>query len=228
VKKDQVLDLLVERLRHHTIRKVTLPTGAKTKDVTVYALEDQLRRARHVVTAGLTASSRSDGYSTVTPGNGSPGVGSGFGGGKVMAIRDEHGEIDWVPTSSTEAAAITPTITPDPVAGLAREMLAALAEAEHGLEAVARINDRFERLQNTAKVPDPPMCWLAQVRYRLPYDVAWDPYKTTDFEGVLADPFDEPRKVSSFVYWYTRRTRQLPSKDDMLTYLRGATVRIRA
>lgn len=225
--RESHLTRVVDVVRHHTTRKViTSPPDAKVERSTS-AIEDLLARSRHIIKVASSVSNENDGFSSTTPGNGSPG--GGKGGRKLMSIPDENGQPDLVPTSTTEVAALAGIrAMPDPIARIGRDQLADLEALAAVLERMAGRADRFDNLRNTAVVPDPPMCWVAQVKYKLPWDIAWEPYRTTDFVGVLAEPFDEPRKVSSFVYWYTRRTRQLPTHAEMSAYLHGSIVKVKA
>lgn len=228
------VDRAVESIRELTVRQVlqSYPGSGKqpVREVRTPVIELMLGRARMVLLAAEVPSG-TDGYSPTTPGNGSPG--GGKGGGRRMSVDfiDDDGvrSTDLLPTSSTEAAAIDARWSgPDPVAKVGRNVNRLLLQVADGLRQLERELDNFDGLRSTAKVPDPPMCWVAQVRYKLPFDVAWEPIKTTDFAGVLDPPLDEPRKVSSFVYWYTRRTKELPSRQQMLDYLAGSTVKRRA
>lgn len=218
--KKSEIDHVFEDIRYHTQRTIG-PAGREVK-----VLDDTLTRARRLLLVASSVSARPDGYPTTTPGNGSPG--GGKGGQRLMAVRAEDGSTDLVPTTSVEAAAIEQRPLPDPVTMQGRELWQHLRRLVDELDAIARVLDRFDRLQNTAAVPDPPMCWVAQVRYQLPWDLAWEPWRTTDFAGVLAHPFDEPRKVSQFVYWYTRNHRRLPERAEMLEYLQRGGVKVRA
>lgn len=208
------VDRLVESVRWHTVRQVD-----KRPAVDVLA-----GRVRRLVRVGVSVSAKADGYPSTTPGNGSPG--GGKGGGVRLAVPDGEGGQDLLPSSSTEVAALARP-APDPVALQAGEALAALRRAVAALDELDRVLGRFDALQSTAVVPDPPMCWVAQVRYRLPFDALWEPWRTTDFAGVLADPFDEPRRVSQFVYWFTRNHRRLPERAEMVEYSQRSTVKVR-
>lgn len=226
----QAVDRAVASIRDLTVVPVVQtypgPKG-KMREVRTPAIEIMIGRARGVLRAA-EVSSATDGYPSTTPGNGNPGGGKGGGRRMAVQILDADGEhdVDLLPTSSTEAAAIDARWSgPDPVAGAGRRVNRLLLELAATLKALDKALDSYDVLRSTATVPDPPMCWVAQVRYQLPFDTAWEPVKTTDFAGVLEEPFDEPRKVSSFVYWYTRRTRELPTRAQMLDYLAGPRAR---
>lgn len=223
--KNSDLERVVDDLRYHTVREVQLSQSSKPARTT--SLEIMLGRARRLLRVADGPSARADGFSATTPGNGSPG--GGKGGGQRMRITD-GGEVDWVPTSSTEAAAIDTRRVDDPVALLGAEAWVKMQAAAKALVELERVLDRFDRLQNTSVVPDPPMCWVAKVRAGLPYDLMWDVQtdgRTTDFAGQLAQPFDEPRKVCMFVYWFVRNHKRLPERPEMLEYLERKTVKVR-
>jgi hypothetical protein len=225
--RDSELNGVMDTLRHHTTRTINLSgPGVKAPRV-MPALEVTLGKARTVIKVASSASSKPDGFSSTTPGNGNPG--GGKGGRKLMRVPGEHqGDIDLVPTSSTEVDAIDRPTRPDTVTVIGAEVYKLLRQLAHLHEQLDGALVRFERLQSTAGVEDPPMCWLAQVRYKLPWDIQWEPFRTTDFAGVIAEPFDEQRKVSSFVYWFARNHKRLPERGEMLEYLERQTVKVHA
>lgn len=224
------IDDAVGTIRDLTTRLVvqSFPGSGKhpVREVRTPVIELTLGRARKVLLAA-EVSSAPDGYSATTPGNGAPG--GGKGGGRRMGIVDrETGMMDWVPTSSTEAAAIDPARRePDPVARSGRKVNVLMLRLAATLAELDRELDQFDVLRSTSTVPEPPMCWVAQTRYRLPWDLQWEPFRTTDFAGQLDTPFDEPRKVCSFVYWYVRNHKRLPLEAEMREYLTRETIRIR-
>ena len=196
---------------------------------------------RHNLTAMRTAVTRlanidatgrndHDGYPTTTPGNGA----TGGGRGRHITVHDERGEPDEVSVTSVEQAALArlETREADPVHQLTRSTLQALTRAADALNAVEANLRRFENLRSTAQLEDAPQCHVANVMYGLPYDMAWEPHRATDFAGYLAQPWNEPRKVCRFVYDFTRRsqpgswTHRLPTKEEMLQYLERGTVRM--
>lgn len=221
--RDANVEKVTDTIHHHTTRKVTIPGPDGTPDRMSPAIDVLMHRARTFLKVASSVSSRADGFPSTAPGNGNPG--GGKGGRKLMSVPVEDAgrivDFDLVPTSSTEVAALDARHQTDPITSVGREVWQLLTTVARSLDQLEHALNRAERLQSTAQVPDPPMCWVAQVKYKLPWDIAWEPYRSTDFAGVLDQPFDEPRKVSSFVYWYTRRTHQLPEKADMLAYLSG-------
>ncbi len=218
-RRESDIDRVVEAIRHHTTRKVvTSPPDAKV-ELKAQSLDVTIARARHLLRVAASVSAKPDGFSSTTPGNGNPG--GGKGGRKLMAIRDEKGDTDLVPTSSTEVAAIDPGRHDDPIALIGNEVWMHLRRIEGALVGLDNALNRADRLQSAAAVPDPPMCWVAQVKYQLPWDLMWEPHRATDFAGYLDTPFDEPRKVCRFVYDFVRRSRALPERADMLAYLEG-------
>ena len=228
------LNRLLEVVRFHTVRQVSSPGQVSPlitgRDVNVPAVEVMAARVHRLVRSGFSVSADPDGFPARTPLNGSPGAGKG--GGQTMAVDavDDEGVVtgvDWVPTSSTEVAAFAKRM-PDPVAAQAGEAMAALRAVVVALDELDRVLGRFDHLQSTSKVPDPPMCWVAQVRYQLPYDVTWDIWRTTDFAGVLAQPFPEPHGVSRVVYKFVYNHRRLPTRDELLQHLQRGVMKVRA
>lgn len=218
------VDRVAEVIRFHTTRKVKSEGHVNE----VFAIDDLVSRARRVVRVAFSESAQADGYPASTPGNGNPG--GGKGGGRVMEVggRDADGlkVVELLPTSSTEMAALAGH-RPDEIANVGGRVHRLLHTIANAMEQLDRELDRFDVLQSTAKVPDPPMCWVAQVKFQLPWDIAWEPWRTTDFAGQLHQPFDEPRRVCKYVYWFVRDNGRLPSKAEMQQYLTGATIKLR-
>lgn len=182
-------------------------------------LDLMLARARHAITVGMIPSTP-DGYPTTTPGNGNMSSGSG----RHLIVPDEHGEPDRVPITSTEAAAIDRRIQPDPVAAIARTLLAELVNVRAALDEIDGALSRFDALRSMATVNDPPQCHVAAVMHKLPWDVMWEPWRTSDLGGA----FPQPVKLSKFVYWFHRNNDRLPSKNEMLRYLEKGVVMVSA
>lgn len=178
-----------------------------------------LARARHAITVGMIPS-MSDGYPTTTPGNGNP---TG-GGGRHIIVPDEHGEPDRVPITSTEAAAIDRKTTPDPVAAIARTLLAELVNLKTSLDEIEGALSRFDALRSMATTNDPPQCHVANKMHKLPWDVMWEPWRSSDLGGT----FPEPVKVSKYVYWFHRDNGRLPSRNEMIKYLEKGVVMVGA
>ena len=227
------LNRLLEVLRFHTVRQVSSPGQVSPmitgRDVKVPAVEVLAARVHRLVRAGFSVSAEADGFPARTPLNGSPGAGKG--GRQTMAVDavDDEGVVvgvDWVPTSSTESAAFAKPMS-DPVQLQAVEAMAAMRSVVAALDELDRVLGRFDHLQATSKVPDPPMCWVAQVKYQLQWDMEWEPWRTTDFANRLAQPFDEPRRVSKFVYWFVQNHRRLPDRAEMLAQLERSVVKVR-
>ncbi len=178
-----------------------------------------LARARHAITVGMIPSGN-DGYPTTTPGNGNP---TG-GGGRHIIVPDENGQPDRVPITSTEAAAIDRTTNPDPVAAIARTLLAELVNLKTSLDEIEGALSRFDALRSMAATNDPPQCHVASKMHKLPWDVMWEPWRTSDLGGT----FPEPVKLSKYVYWFHRDNGRLPSKNEMLKYLEKGVVMVGA
>lgn len=192
----------------------------KRSTVTESGLDSILRRARLLLEVEQRAGlARADGYPSTTPGNGSPG--GGQGGGRLMVVPgDMPGEVDRVPTTSTEAAALAPAHA-DPVSAIAVSVTSHLRRLAHELEQLDAALGRWERMRMVAKVPDPPQCYIVGELLGLPWDDYWEPWRTTSFERLLDDPqFAEPRKVCQWAYWFVRDNRRLPTKDEALRRLR--------
>lgn len=219
---------LFERLRDMTTRLVATDQlddrGAPLRRPALADLEGRVR----ALLAADEQVSRADGWGSSTPGNGSPG--SGKGGRPVMAIPAEGAEKsddalvppDWVPVSSTERAVLTMP-PPDPVHRQAQTVRRELATVVRSLETILRTLTRWETLRSK-DVENPPHCYVIQVVLGLPFDIEWEQWRRTDFAGVLDRPFDEPRKVCSFVYWFARNHKRLPTKEEALKHLRSGKV----
>lgn len=227
---DERIRRTLDQIRHHTTRLiVTSPPTAK-KPVHTPALEVTFGQALRLIYAGLSPSPTVDGFSSTTPGNGSPG--SGKGGGRMMSVPGEQpGDVnDLVPTSSTEAAALDRLAgrrDRDLVASMAREQLAALHLVARTLEEIRNRNDRFDQMRDARHVADAPQCYIASTVFELPWDDQWAPLHRTDFStirGFEDKVLDEPRPVCTFVYWFTRRNRRLPTRDEMLANLERRTL----
>ena len=207
---DRDLENAVESVRYHTIRPATSGEGGGRR----LALEVQLNRARTLITRAASASAKLDGFSSTTPGNGNPG--GGKGGRKLMSVPDDKGGVDLVPTSSTETAALTTGAKTDQITAMGAEARALLISIGAAFDRLDQLLGRAENVQSTAKIADPPMCWVAQVKYGLPWDIEWEPYRArTDLGGLL----DEPHPVSKYVYIFWRNHQALPSKEQMLEYV---------
>lgn len=219
------LDKAFVTIRSRTIEQVSVIRGGR--EVNRPAIDVTLTRARRLLEAAMMPSAP-DGFPSSTPGNGSPGAGKGGGKRVGLAYVDDTGveQTDWVPTSSTESAAIFARRPErDQVQGVGRKVNRLLLVIASSLEKLDAALDGLELLQSTADVADPPMCWVAQTRNHLPYDEEWDVKagtegaRTTTFEGTLDDPFDEPRRVCRFTYRFVHRHKRLPTQDEMTQYL---------
>ncbi len=199
------VDDLIDRIRDLTTREAIGQIEAEVRQL--LAADEQ----RVVV----------DGFPSRTPGNGNPG--GGKGGGPLMVVEDEDGRPDRVPMSTTEAAALTEQSERDPVHDLAGEARRSLHAVADSLERLRRTLDKFARLRSTGhEVVEGRWCHVAKLVHGLAWDPEWEVWRTTDFAGVLTDPFEIPVGVSRYVYWYTRNHRRLPSKDEMLRHLEAA------
>lgn len=227
---DRLLDHLAARLEATTVAPVQLSAADEIPRRTTPALNELMRRARHLVRAAATASSTPDGYPTKTPGASDP--------TETWRPCPERGCAHWQPCpehsvelTTVEAAADARQHTPtDDISQLAKELMTHLADAVKALEAAQADVDRGDRLRAAGEVPEPPQCYVA-ARYGLPWDPEWEPYKTTDFRSKIDEPFDEPRRVSSFVYWFVwnnSHLRRLPTKHEMLKHLERGVVKVGA
>ena len=220
------LTRLIEDLRHHTTRTITVARPGKPAEKRA-AVDELIRRAQHIVAIGYSVSSDIDGYSATTPGNGSPG--SGKGGRATMKVPGDNGP-EFVPTSSTEQAVFA-RLHPnqqnrDRSAEMARQILAELHTATVALASMEAIANRFDRLRDLSDLPDAPQCYIAQVINELPWDEAWTPWCRTNFAGKLPQPLDEERPVSRWGRDFVLHWRRFPTRDEMLTYLERGYVRI--
>lgn len=224
---ERLLNGIDDMLLKHVPVDAGRPAGRKQPRLR--NLLDHARSALATPIGDLSVSEAPDGFSSTTPGNGSPG--GGKGGRSTMTI---DGEV--VPTSSTERAAFAGLEL-----GHRSEMRSAvvpgelLAEIETQLRhldsAAVRLSSaliRFDALRSKADDDAGPQCYVASVVHRLPWDRAWEPVVSTQFDGVLAKPWDEPRKVCRWVYDFTRRNGRIPTRDELLQYLERGVVRLPA
>lgn len=180
-----------------------------------------MRRARAVVAVGMIPNTV-DGYPKTTPGNGNS---SGGNGRHIFVVDDETGEQgDRVPVTSTEQAAMNDYHDRDIIKEIAIDVVTELMTLRQALESAHHALDRFEALRSTAKTNDAPQCHVAAVMHKLPWDVMWEPWRTSDLGGA----FPEPVKLSKFVYWFHRNNDRLPSKNEMLRYLEKGVVMVSA
>lgn len=223
---ERLLDAVDDMLLKHVPIDAGRPGGRKQPRLR--NLLDQARVALSTPLGDLSVSEEPDGFSSTTPGNGSPG--GGKGGQSTMTI---DGEV--VPTSSTERAVFAREFVSGPGVRSAVVMHELLAEIETQLRhldsAAMRLGSaliRFEALRGKADDDAGPQCYVASVVHRLPWDRVWEPVVTTQFDGVLAKPWDEPRKVCRWVYDFTRRNGRIPTRDELLQYLERGVVRLPA
>lgn len=217
----------------------------------------QLRRRVEAITSNPARgiSSRPDGFSARTPGNGSPG--GGKGGGPTIRVEDRsdpvrslHVEIvdtedgprvvrgsefevvsdtAVVPVTSVELAMlgrVGVVALPEPIEAIAARIERQLDTVVRALAGLAQDVDRYERLRSTADVEDPPQCWIAAT-YGLPWDDTWAPAHLTRFDGVLDPPWPEHRPVSAWVYQFTRKHKRVPTDDECRQYLARGIVYVR-
>jgi hypothetical protein len=193
----------------------------KRSTVTESGLDSILRRARLLLEVEHRAGyARADGYPSKTAGNGDPG--GGKGGGRLMVIPPDDAcpDIDRVPTTPTEVAALAEART-DPVSVIAVSVTSHLRRVAHELDQLDAALGAWERMRMVSKVPDPPQCYIVGELLGLPWDDYWEPWRSTSFERLLDDPqFAEPRKVCQWAYWFVRDNRRLPTKDEALRRLR--------
>ncbi len=230
-RSQRLVQLVDGRVRAHTVTRVKrkeLQDDGTMREVSVFALDDLVRRLQLLI-ASDAEHPAADGFGSSTPGNGSPG--SGKGGGRVMVIDDENGQPDRVPTSSTEAAAVALVMDrppADPVHTLAVQAMKAFETVANQLVLLNSALTRFDHLRELSKVPDPPQCFVAQVRHHMQWDPEWEPWRETDFAGKLDESWPEPRKVCKFVYWFVHNHKRLPSRNEMLRQLERGVVNVKA
>lgn len=220
MKRVDVIARLLESINRSVV-KVEVDEGAGVRrEVVSSSIDDVLQRARRLLLAASAASAGVDGYAARTPGNGNPGGGKG---GRQMMKLEDQGEVDWVPTSSTESAALADGAPADPLArlgGQAWRHLQAIAHELHQLEVVI---ERAGRLQSTRLVPEALMCAVVQ-GLGLPWDDEWDVHegsgaRLTDFAGQLAVPLEHRQLVCRYVYRFVHNHKRLPTRDDLLAHL---------
>jgi hypothetical protein len=215
---------LSERARFALTRpvtRVTLDDGQTA--LTEQALEQMLRRVVHLAQIGdRCGRAQADGFPSTTPGNGSPG--SGKGGGRTMPIPTPTGELDHVPTSSTEAAALAGRIQADPLSTITTRAISHLRRAVHELEELDAALGEADRLRLLSKVPDPPQCYVTRELFGLPFDDEWAVFRVTSFPKLNDPRFDEPRRVCSWVYYFVRNHSRLPTRDEAIKHLRRVPI----
>lgn len=210
--QDRMLDSVIAAIRKHR-------------------LDDLITTVRTIAAYDSAGVDSNDGWGTTTPGNGSPG--SGKGGGRQMAIETPEGNTDRVPTSSTEAAAFMRLERgrPDEIHGLHRADVQALRKILDGMNTIAANAKRAENLRSISDLCEPTsMCWFAQ-KYELPWDIAWEIHKHTDFvrhDGTryTSTEWPERRPVCRFAYEFVRTNFREPTKEEMLTHLQRGVVRV--
>lgn len=221
------LHRVADDLRWHTTRVVTVGKVSRP------AIDVLLSRAHQVIAVGLTPGPQADGWSSTAPMNGAPG--GGKGGGQMMPVPVPGGGDDLVPTSSTEAAAFARasgrSSSGDSASDIAAALLVELGRARLALVEIDQLIQRFDRLRSTKDLPDGPQCYVAQVINGLPYDPMWEPWRSTDFAGLIDPPWPEARRVCQPVYWFVRNNRhlrRLPNVDEMRSWLERGTSKVRA
>lgn len=229
MKPPELLDRLSASLHAITTDKVKL-----ADDRPAIALDELIRRARHVVACANTAGATADGYPTKTPGA-SDSVGTD------SRPCDQPGCSHWTPCpvhppepeqfTATERAAVARLAgsKADPVAVMAQTVMRNLAAAVKALDDTRHALDRFDAYRDTATIADAPQCWLA-TRYELPWDEEWTPFRTTDFKGKLDEPWPEPRKVAKCEYYFVYNNptlRRVPTKTEMLRHLERGVINVK-
>lgn len=180
----------------------------KTKDGD--PLEELLARSSHVISVALIPS-QPDGYPSTTPGNGN----SGGCGGRFISVPDELGEPDRVPVTSTEQAVLNDHTTPDKVNAIAREVLAELATVATSLTSLSHALDRFDHLRRTDGQVADRQCYVTKHVLKLGWEEEWEPWRTSDLNGALSEPFP----VCKWVYWFHRDNGRLPTSKEALTHI---------
>lgn len=230
VRVSKVVARVADDLRWHTTRRVLVGKVHQT------ALDVLLARAAEVIAIGSLPSDDVDGRPATAPMNGSPGTGQS--GGRMMEIAD-GGELDHVPTSSTESAAfarLSRPVSGDSAADIAELVVVKLGAARSALTAVDEAIQRFDRLRSTKDLADPAQCYVAQVVCGLKPDLMWERYRLTDFKNRQGDslidpPWSEPRWVCESVYWFVRNhraLRRLPNVEELQSWLERGSSKVRA
>jgi hypothetical protein len=141
-----------------------------------------------------------------------------------VSIRRER---DYVPTSSTEIAALNGDVPMlDPVHTTVTKVIDLLGVLAPTLERIDAELGRLDRERLVSKVPDPPQCWWIK-QLGLPWDDRWEPWRATDFPKIRPAVTDEPVRVCRFVYWFARDNHRMPTKPEALRHLeRSAASRL--
>lgn len=228
MKKPGVIVSLLQSINREVVHR-SVVRDAKGRNVERVwrsaSIDDVLSRAEQLLVRGMV-SSKVDGWSSSTPGNGSPG--GGKGGGRQMATPGDGGVVDWVPTSSTEAAALDSRVIPDPMGMLAARAWRHLQTISAEVAKLEAALDRAERLHGSSLVPDAPMCAVA-VMYALPWDDEWSvregrQARLTDF-GQLDEPLPHRQLVCRYAYKFADNHKRMPTRVEMLGHLEQLAVR---
>ena len=228
MKKPSVIVKLLQSINREVVHR-SVVRDAKGKNVERVwrssSIDDVLSRAEQLLIKCMPSSSV-DGWSSSTPLNGSPG--GGKGGGRQMATPGDGGVVDWVPTSSTEAAALDRRVHPDPMGRLAARTWRHLNTIAHELAQLEAALDRAERLNGTSLVPDAPMCAVATM-YELPWDDEWSvregrQARLTDF-AQLEEPLPQRQLVCRYVYKFVDNHKRMPTRNEMLDHLAHVAAR---
>lgn len=219
MKKIDLIGRVLQSINRPIVRQVPGREKGKpvVRDVTVSSMDELLSRAKSLLLQAASVSADVDGYASTTPGNGSPG--GGKGGGRLMKI-----EGDFVPTTSTEAAALLGHRGGgDPLSRLGARAWSQLLVIESAVHQLERVLLDADHLQSTATVAEVRMCAIA-TSYSLPWDDEWSVAESrqprlTDFAGVLADPLTERQLVCRYVYRFVHNHKRLPERAELLAHL---------
>jgi hypothetical protein len=211
VKKPPVVVKVMRSINHQVVHHETRTTrDGKTVDRTwrSWSLNDLMDRAEQLFVQCMPSADR-DGFSTTTPGNGSPGAGKGasIGSSVESAVVDfnRRHERDQLSEHGADAWAIVQRIAAD-------------------VAALDVVLGKVELLQNRVLVPDAHICAVA-AGYGLPWDDEWSvrdgrDARLTDFAGVLGDDKLEVRQlVCRYVYKFVHKHKRLPTSDEMLAHI---------
>lgn len=231
MKKVDVIARLLEAVNHPIVHEAPVVRQVKGKAVTEIKrwttsyVDDLLGRSRELALKAVSVNTNADGYSSMTQLNGSPG--GGKGGRQTMGIKDGD-EVDWVPTSSTEVAALNTRHMPDPVLDLWVEARGHLEAIAAELVRLRRVLDRADKLQ-ARTVREARLCAVA-AGYEMEWADEWDvragrDARLTDFAGQLAEPLPQRQLVCKYVYKFVHNHHRLPERAEMLEYLASKDLR---
>lgn len=106
--------------------------------------------------------------------------------------------------------------------------LAYLEQAIASLDASTSRSQAVDRLLDDHDLNPRPQCWIiTHVGKITEWDPRFDEHVRTDFDGVLARKWDQPRPVCRWAYDFVRAQRRLPTQAEIAMYADRGVVRVR-